>query len=83
MSSTDHEARERAIHEIARRDLLIETLERRWSDSLDFHDVGVWNVKAALEAAYEAGRAAERKRRIPTRCKCPACGRTVEITQVT
>ena len=45
---------------IARRHLHIETLEERKSDSLDFHDVSVWGVKAALEAAYAAGMAAIR-----------------------
>ena len=32
-----------------------DTLETRRSDSLDFHDVAVWSIKEALEAAYEAG----------------------------
>ena len=38
--------------------LFIETLATRNSDSLDFHDVSVWGVKSALEAAYQAGLAA-------------------------
>lgn len=33
----------------------IETLETRNSDSLDFHDLAVWTVRAALDAAYAAG----------------------------
>jgi hypothetical protein len=33
----------------------IETLETRRSDSLDFHDVAVWCVRDALEAAFNAG----------------------------
>lgn len=41
----------------------IETLVTRNSDGLDFHDVPVWGVKAALEAAYEAGRKAEAEQR--------------------
>ena len=41
---------------IAKKHLKIETLETRKSDSLDFHDVAVWSIKAALEAAYQAGR---------------------------
>lgn len=49
---------EKAIAEIARAHLAIETLETRQSDALDFHDVAVWNVRAALEAAYDAGVAA-------------------------
>ena len=44
--------------DIAREHLLIETLEVRRSDSLDFHDVSVWGVDRALRAAYEAGQRA-------------------------
>jgi hypothetical protein len=40
---------------IARQHLGIETLVTRKSDSLDFHNVAVWSVKAALNAAYQAG----------------------------
>ena len=44
--------------EITRKHFInIETLETRRSDSLDFHDVAVWQVRAALEAAYRAGQA--------------------------
>lgn len=33
-------------------------LEQQWSDELDFIDgVAVWEIKAALIAAYELGRA--------------------------
>ena len=39
----------------------IETLDTRNSDRLDFHDVAVWAMRAALEAAYEAGRVAGAK----------------------
>ena len=38
----------------------IETLVERKSDGLDFHNVAVWSVKDALEAAYEAGRKARK-----------------------
>jgi hypothetical protein len=31
------------------------TLEARGSDSLDFSERAVWNIRAALEAAYRAG----------------------------
>lgn len=41
---------------IAREHLGIATLETRRSDSLDFHDVAVWQVEAALKAAFDAGR---------------------------
>lgn len=48
---------------IAKEMLHIDTLETRKSDSLDFHDVAVWSVKAALEAAYRAGLAAAKEER--------------------
>tara|TARA_B100000925_G_C21765731_1_gene369769 strand:+ start:396 stop:626 length:231 start_codon:yes stop_codon:yes gene_type:complete len=47
------------VNEIAQRILGIDTLQTRKSDSLDFHDVAVWNIKEALEAAFEAGRKAD------------------------
>jgi len=40
---------------IAQKHLNIDTLETRNSDSLDFHDVSVWGVRSALEAAFKAG----------------------------
>ena len=46
------------LADIAQKHLFIETLEERKSDSLDFHEVSVWGVQAALEAAYAAGIAA-------------------------
>jgi len=57
-----------AITGISKRHLSIETLKRRMSDRLDFHDVSVWGVEAALTAAYEAGRDAERTRRTANEC---------------
>ena len=45
------------LADIAKRVLNIEMLETRKMDSLDFHDVAVWQVKKALEAAYRAGAA--------------------------
>jgi len=42
---------------IAREKLHLETLATRNSDSLDFHQLAVWRVKEALEAAFQAGRA--------------------------
>lgn len=44
------------LEKIAEARLGIETLETRNSDSLDFHEVSVWSLKAALEAAYELGK---------------------------
>lgn len=43
------------IQTIAKLHLGIQTLTRQKSDSLDFHDLAVWSVEAALEAAFEAG----------------------------
>jgi len=43
------------LAKIATHHLGIATLETRSSDSLDFHDVAVWAIHAALKAAYEAG----------------------------
>lgn len=43
------------LTDIAKKHLNIETLETRNSDSLDFHDVAVWCLKDALQAAYDAG----------------------------
>jgi len=40
----------------------IETLDTQNSDRLDFHDVAVSAIRAALEAAYAAGQAAAAKR---------------------
>ena len=54
--------RDKKIVAIAKEHLSIETLACRNSDSLDFHDVSVWSAQAALEAAYRAGEASERKR---------------------
>ena len=52
---------ERILLDIAQRRLHLETLETRRSDSLDFHEVSVWGVKAALEEAFAAGKRAARR----------------------
>ena len=41
---------------IARRTLNIQTLATRKMDSLDFHEVAVWQVLAALRLAHRSGR---------------------------
>lgn len=43
------------LAQIAKKHLRVETLETRRSDSLDFHEVSVWGLKAALEEAFKAG----------------------------
>ena len=52
--------RDAQLLEIAQRQFRIETLETRNWDPLDFHDVAVWAIRAALEEAFEAGRRAGR-----------------------
>ena len=49
-------APEALLAELALRHLGIETLATRNSDGLDFHDVAVWAIRDALEAAWQAGR---------------------------
>lgn len=49
------------IENIAQKKLGIPTLETRGSDSLDFYDVAVWQVRDALQAAYEGGFSAGQK----------------------
>ena len=54
-----HDSKEqlaKALEEIAKNHLGIPTLRTQDSDSLDFHEVSVWSLKAALEAAYYYGR---------------------------
>ncbi len=43
---------------IAKEILNLETLEIRNMDSLDFHDLSVWEIREVIEAAYNAGKAA-------------------------
>ncbi len=47
---------DQALTEIAQRLLRIPTLETRKMDRLDFHEVSVWQLPRALEAAYNLGR---------------------------
>jgi len=49
-------ALESRLEEIAKTVLRIPTLRSRHSDSHDFHELGVWQIKRALQAAYDAGR---------------------------
>lgn len=45
------------LTKIAKKHCFVETLDRRGRDSLDFHDIHVAGLKAALEEAFEAGQA--------------------------
>ena len=54
---------EALLIEIAAKHFCLETLEtrnRRACTPLVFHDVAVWSIGAALEAAFAAGQAANR-----------------------
>ena len=48
------------ITKIAQKHLGMECLEARNADHLDFHEFAVWQIEAALRAAYEAGRASKK-----------------------
>lgn len=48
-------AADKLLEQIALDHLFIETLQTKNRDALDFHDVSVWAVKSALQAAYQAG----------------------------
>jgi hypothetical protein len=60
---TNQMTQEQLFQAIAQKHLFIETLETRRSDSLDFHEVSVWGVEAALKEAFEAGKRAARQRK--------------------
>lgn len=47
---------EKEFEEIAKEVLGIETLETRYSDSLDFYDVAVWGIKEIMYRAYNLDR---------------------------
>lgn len=55
MNKRDQKRMDKTLADLAAKHLGLETLETRKSDSLDFHDLAVWGVKTALEAAYRAG----------------------------
>ena len=46
---------DRLIEQIAKKNINVETLKTRNSDSLDFHNVSVSSIKKALEEAFIAG----------------------------
>lgn len=52
------------LQRIAKKYLRLNTLDRRNSDSLDFHDLAVWQIRIALEAAYRAGKRSSNPREL-------------------
>lgn len=53
------QTRDQALTEIATQILELETLDTRRSDRQDFHELAIWQIKKALEAAYTAGQMAK------------------------
>jgi hypothetical protein len=51
----DAKTLERLLNQIAAEHLHIDTLATRNRDHLDFHEVSVWGLKEALQAAFTAG----------------------------
>ena len=54
-------APEALMLDIAKRHFSVETLYTRNSDGLDFHEVAIWSIRAALIEAYAAGLAAAKR----------------------
>lgn len=46
---------QQTIDDITSQILKMETLDTRNSDEFDFHELAVWQIKEALQAAYKAG----------------------------
>ena len=55
-ATTETKTLDQLFQQIALDHLFIDTLETRHSDRLDFHEVSVWGIKSALQAAFDAGR---------------------------
>ncbi len=49
------EEQDALVTAIANKHMGIKTLEERKSDSMDFHELSVWEIKAALKEALETG----------------------------
>jgi len=50
------DVRTEILQEIADKVLRVDTLTTRNSDEQDFYELAVWNIKEALELAYEEGK---------------------------
>jgi hypothetical protein len=55
MMTENQELLNKILTGIAQKNLNINTLETQKSDSLDFHDVAVWQIREALQDAFLAG----------------------------
>ena len=51
------------LEQIARQHLSVQTLQTQHADRLDFHEVSVWGIEAALQAAFAAGQQAAASKR--------------------
>lgn len=58
MASHSNARRDESLATIAKAHLDLDTLETRNADYHDFSTQAVWSLRAALEAAYEAGKKA-------------------------
>lgn len=47
------------LENIAKKYLSVKTLKTQNSDSADFHDLAVWQIKSALKAAYKLGQSSQ------------------------
>jgi hypothetical protein len=74
----DSPAQAALLTQIARKHCNVETLEERKSDSLDFHDISVWGLKAALEEAFEAGAAQRLAKETRAAAELPEAAADVE-----
>ena len=56
MATTKKQAQQLAsLREQVCKELDIDTLETRKRDSLDFHDIAVWQLEKVMQMAFEAG----------------------------
>ncbi len=54
-NNTTLSQKNKVLAQIANNELCIRTLDTSKINSLNFHDLAVWDIKTALRAAYEAG----------------------------
>ena len=79
MTKRQNNQMQKTIEDLAAKRLGIHTLQTRNSDGLDFHIIAVWELKAVLEAAYQAGQQAAQARRARYEI-VRADGRKVRVT---